>query len=166
MPNELLQILVAAFIGAASGYLINQLPPLRTFRGSWFLVTAVVIELALLGGIWAWLSGEVAKTSNIRGLVEKIGAALVGAFLVNILQLIFGNVWGRQSSQPTLPQPGTNPGTVVRGTRMRGQGNKARVTKGDVWVEDTQIDGENQEFSVTNDANPPSSSQQNNPPNP
>ncbi|MEH2035355.1 MAG: hypothetical protein V7K26_00020 [Nostoc sp.] len=34
MPNELLQILVAAFIGAASGYLINQLPPLRTFRGS------------------------------------------------------------------------------------------------------------------------------------
>ncbi|MFN6530721.1 hypothetical protein [Nostoc sp. ChiSLP03a] len=166
MPNELLQILVAAFIGAASGYLINQLPPLRTFRGSWFLVTAVVIELALLSAIWAWLSGEVAKTSNVRGLVQMIGAALLGAFLVNILQLIFGNAWSRQSPQPTSPQPGTNPGTVVRGTTMKGKGNKARVTKGDVWVEDTQINGENQEFSVTDDANPPASPQQNNPPNP
>ncbi|MDZ8030277.1 hypothetical protein [Nostoc sp. DedSLP04] len=166
MPNELLQILVGAFISVVSGYLINQLPPLRTFRGSWFLVTAVVTELALLGGIWAWLSGEVAKTSNVRGLVEKIGAVLVGAFLVHILQLIFGNAWGRQSSQPTPPQPGTNPGTVVRGTRMKGKGNKARVTKGDVWVENTQIDGENQEFDVTDGVNPPSSPQQNNPPNP
>lgn len=166
MPNELLQILVPAFIGAVSGYLINQLPPLRTFRGSWFLVIAVVIELALLGAIWSWLSGNVAKTSNVRGLVQMIGAALVGAFLVNILQLIFGNVWGRQSSQSTPPQPGTNRGTVVKGTHMTGKGNKAKVTKGDVWVEDTQIDGENQEFSVTDDANPPSSPQQNNPPNP
>ncbi|MFN6475422.1 hypothetical protein [Nostoc sp. DedQUE07] len=166
MPNELLQILVPAFIGAASGYLINQLPPLRSFRGSWFLVTAVVIELVLLSAIWAWLSGEVAKTSNIRGLVQMIGAALVGAFLVNILQLIFGNAWSRQSPQPTPPQPGTNPRTVVRGTRMKGKGNKAKITKGDVWVEDTQINGENQEFSVTDDANPPASPQQNNPPNP
>ncbi|MEH2153456.1 hypothetical protein [Nostoc sp.] len=166
MPNELLQILVPAFIGLVSGYLINQLPPLRTFRGSRFLVIAVVIEVALLSGIWAWLSGEVAKTSNVRGLVEKIGIALAGAFLANILQLIFGNAWGRQSAQATPPQPGTNRGTVVRGTRMTGQGNRARVTKGDVWVEDTQIDGENQEFSVTDDANPPSSPQPNNPPNP
>ncbi|MDZ8262434.1 hypothetical protein [Nostoc sp. ChiQUE01b] len=134
MPNEFLQILVAAFIGVVSGYLINQLPPLRTFRGSWFLVIAVVIELALLSGIWAWLSGEVAKTSNVRGLVEKIGIALLGAFIVNIFQLIFGNLWGRQSVQPTPPQPGTNRGTVVRGTRMKGSGNKARVTKGDAWV--------------------------------
>lgn len=62
MPNELLQILVPAFIGLVFGYLINQLPPLRTFRGSRFLVIAVVIEVALLSGIWAWLSGEVAKT--------------------------------------------------------------------------------------------------------
>lgn len=99
-------------------------------------------------------------------MVEKIGIALAGAFLANILQLIFGNVWGRQSAQPTPSQPGTNRGTVVRGTRMTGQGNKARVTKGDVWVEDTQIDGENQEFSVTDDANLPSSPPQNNPPNP
>lgn len=95
-----------------------------------------------------------------------IGAALLGAFLVNILQLIFGNAWGRQSSQSTPPQPRTNPGTVVKGTTMKGKGNKARVTKRDAWVENTDIDGENQEFSVTDEANPPSSPQQNNPPNP
>ncbi|MBD2533869.1 hypothetical protein H6G97_31705 [Nostoc flagelliforme FACHB-838] len=136
------------------------------------MVTAVVIELALLSGIWAWLSGEVAKTSNVRGLVQMIGAALLGAFLVNILQLIFGNVWGRQSSQPTPSQPDTNPetvvraGTVVRRTRITGKENIARVTKGDALVEDTQIDGENNKFSVTDDANPPSSPQQNNSPNP
>ncbi|MDZ8053302.1 MAG: hypothetical protein RMX68_025750 [Aulosira sp. ZfuVER01] len=165
MPNELLQILVPAFIGAASGYLINQLPPLRTFRGSKLLVIAIAIELAVLGGIWAWLAGDVAKTSNIRGLVEKLGFALLGAFVVNFMQLIFGISWGRQSAQPTFPQPGTNAGTVVRGTKMTGKGNKATVSKGDVWVENTEIDGENQEFSVTDDFNRPSS-QQNNTPNP
>ncbi|BAY26681.1 hypothetical protein NIES2100_64970 [Calothrix sp. NIES-2100] len=165
MPNELLQILVPAFIGGASGYLINQLPPLRTFRGSKLLVIAIVIELAILGAIWAWLFGDVAKTSNVRGLVEKLGFALLGAFVVNFLQLIFGISWGRQSAQPTSPQPGTNAGTVVKGTRMKGKGNKAKVSKGDVWVENTEIDGENQEFSVTDDANPPSSPP-NNPPNP
>lgn len=49
---------------------------------------------------------------------------------------------------------------------MKGKGNKARVTKRDAWVENTDIDGEDQEFSVTDDANPPSSPQQNNLPNP
>lgn len=166
MINELLQVLIPAFIGAASGYLINQLPPLRTFRGSKLLLFAVVIEIVLLSAIWAWLSGEVAKTSNARGLVEKIGAGLLGAFLVNLLQIIFGNLQSRQSPQISSPQLNTNPRTVVKKTRMKGKGNKAKVTKGDVWVEDTLIDGENEEFFVTDDGNPSSSSQQNNNPNP
>lgn len=156
MPKDILQIIVPALIGAASGYFLNQLPPLRTFRGSWLLVTAIVIELAILGAIWAWLSGDAAQTSNVRGLVEKLGFALFGAFLINFLQLVAGIIGGRQPAQQTSPQLGTNRGTVVKGTKMKGTGNKAKVTKGDVWVEDTEIDGENQEFSVTDDSNPPS----------
>lgn len=166
MSSELLQILVSAFIGAASGYLINQLPPLKVSRGSKFLIIALVIELALLGGIWAWLSAETAKTSNVRGLVEKIGFALLGAFIVNLLQTILHNWRSGHSQQPTPPQLGTNPRTVVRKTRMTGKGNKARVTQRDAWVEDTQIKGEDQEFTVTDDSNPPPSSQQSNNPNP
>ncbi len=162
MSSELLQILVPAFIGVASGYLINQLPPLRVFRGSKFLIITLVIELALLGGIWAWLSGEAAKTSNARGLVEKIGVALLGAFIVNLLQTILQNWRSGYSPQPTPPQLGTNPKTVVKKTRMKGKGNRAKVSQKDAWVEDTEIDGENQEFSVTDNSNPPSP-QQNNP---
>jgi len=108
MLNEFLQVLVAAFIGAASGYFINQLPPLGTFRGSRWLMVAVVIELAVLGAIWAWLFGDTAQASNSRGLVEKIGAALLGAFVVNVVQLVWGNLRGGNSPQSSSSQSGTN----------------------------------------------------------
>ncbi|WP_414623817.1 hypothetical protein [Calothrix sp. CCY 0018] len=166
MPNELLKILVPAFIGGASGYFINQLPPLRTFRRSWLLVVGVVIELAVLGAVWAWLSGDIAQTSNIRGLLEKIAAALFGAFLVNILQLIWGLTWSRQSIQSTSSESSTGKGTVVKGTTMKGDKNKVQVNKNNAWVENTEIEGKKNEFSVTENSHNPPSSPQNNSSNP
>ncbi|MDJ0619987.1 MAG: hypothetical protein QNJ63_25145 [Calothrix sp. MO_192.B10] len=166
LSSELVQILVPAFIGAASAYLINQLPPLRAFRGSKFLLIALVIELSLLGGIWVWLSGEAAKTSSVKGLVEDIGFGVLGAFILNLLQTIL-SIWRSGNSlQPTPPQLSSNPKTVVKKTRMIGKKQKARVTKSDAWVEDTVMRGEDQEFTVTDDSNPPPSSPPNNNPNP
>ena len=158
MLNDLLQIVVPVFIGVLSGYLINQLPQLRTFRGSKFLVIALVIELALLGGIWTWLSTEAAKASNIRGLLEKISMALLGAFLFNLIQLIFGSWRGVKSIQPTPPHVELNRKTVVKRTTMKGRGNEAKIT-GYAQVEDTQMDGEDLKFTAE-DSHPPSSPKQ------
>jgi len=159
MPSDLLQILVTALFGAGLGYLINQLPPLKPFRGRQFLISLLVVELILLGGIWTWLSAEAFKVSNFRGSVEKIFDILLGAFLVNFIQLILG----LKQVNPS----GLNPsfGTVVKGTQMIGKGNKAKVNRGNTLVEDTKIEGEDQEFLVTDDSNSQNSSQ-NNPPNP
>lgn len=113
MLDELLKILVPAIIGVLSAYLVNQLPQIRSFQGSNFLLIALVIELAILGGIGAWLSGEASKTSNARELLEKIGLVLIGAFLVNIVQLIFGIRFTRQSTKARTPKLGTNSKTVT-----------------------------------------------------
>lgn len=162
MPKEILQIVIPAFIGAASGYFINQLPPLGNFRGSRWLVVAVVIELAVLGAISAWLTGDTAQTSNMKGLVEKIAAVFFGAFLVNVLQLLFANLRSGGSVQSSPPPVTPYPRTVVKQTTLKGERNKARITQKDVLVENTQLDGQDNEFSVTDDGNS-SSSQQNHP---
>ncbi|WP_190573076.1 hypothetical protein [Nostoc parmelioides] len=125
----------------------------------------MVIELAVLGAIWAWLFGDTAQTSNSRGLVEKIGAALLGAFVVNVVQLLWGNLRNGNSPQSSSSQPGTNARTVARGTNIKGEGNKFKVTQKDVLAENTEIVGKGNEFSITDDDNS-SSPQQNNSLNP
>lgn len=161
MSNELLQALVSALIGAASGYTINQLPPLRNFRGSKSLITALIIELTLLAGIWSWLSSSAAKTSNSRELIEKIAIALLGAFIVNFIQTILHH---RQNG--TSHQLNQNQRTVIKKTRMIGKRNKTKISKKDAWIEDTEIRGQDQEFTVEDDPNPSNSSGQSNNPNP
>jgi hypothetical protein len=157
MQNQLLQIFVPALIGVVLGYLINQLPPLRAFRGSKFLIVSLTLETALLAGIWTWLTGDAAKNSAERGVIEKIGEVLLAAWSMALFQLIFSSWQNGRSSQSASPQLSSNPTTVIKKTRMRGKGNKARVTQSNTWVEDTNIDGDDQEFFVGEDPNPPSS---------
>ena len=49
LNNPLLKLLISAFVSAALGWLINQLPPIREFPGRSTLTLRLTLEVLMLG---------------------------------------------------------------------------------------------------------------------
>jgi len=142
--------LIPAAIGVVSGYVINQLPPMKNFRENRRLAVTVVIEMAIGGAILAWIKDNPLSTE--KRVIEACGYIVLGALLVTAAQLV-EKVSLRRSKDPSSTDSvsqaqHTRPSVFVKGTKMKGNRNTMRVTQKDVWIEDTQIEGDEQALLI------------------
>jgi hypothetical protein len=156
-------ILLSA-IGAISGYAINQLPPISNLRENRGLLLVLMVEMIIGGAILAWIKEN--PLGKEREIIAASGYAILGAFGVTLAQLIVRNVYRKQvlplaSHSSEIEPQRTNPNVVVKGTKMKGNRNTVRVTKPDVWIEDTHIEGDEQAFLVDEDTEASGSSKGN-----
>jgi len=149
MSSGILQILVPAFILVVSGYLINQLPELRSNPRS---ILIVLIEIALFASLWTWLSNEASKSCVYRELIEKSSFILLAACLVHFFQLL------SSSQKAQLPrQQNSSTGPIISGLTQKGKKNISRIKGNNGLIKDTKQDGDGNLIELSDNSNSDSS---------
>jgi hypothetical protein len=151
MTDLVIGYIAPAAIGALSGYVINQLPPIRSFRESRGLLLILVVEMTLGLACIVWLKENPSGTE--RKIVEFFGYSLLGAFILTFAQVVWRLVQQQWSARHATTSLGSeaqtdNPRVVVKGTKMRGQRNTIRVSQPNVLMEDTDVDGIDQNVLI------------------
>ena len=104
MPQDLLIALFGVLLVGLLSYITNQLPPLKQFRGSGFLLVLLAIKLVLLGWVWQVSSTGDRIYQAHQALFDGGKLVLMGAFAASLLGLISG-LRGKEASQNAAPQP-------------------------------------------------------------
>jgi hypothetical protein len=148
--------LIPAAIGVLSGYIINQLPPLKSSQENKRLAVVIVIEMAIGGAILAWLKDN--HLDPGKRVTESFGYIVLGAMFATGAQLM----WKVSSNRSKAPHSHDSNSQAhhpshsvwVKGTKMQGTRNTVRVTRQDVRLEDTQIEGDEQALLIDESSQP------------